>query len=114
MRPFPVAIAMLVSIATTASAADPAYVGTWGKDAAECAVPQEEQGAPLKFSADGYDQHEVHCKFGKVTAKTAKWDVDASCSAQGDTLDLQFSLAVDGEFMTMTDEFGSRNLMRCK
>ena len=60
------AFAVAAFASAPASAADPAYVGTWASDLAQCKVPQERQEAPLVLSKDGYDQYETRCKFTSV------------------------------------------------
>lgn len=58
------AVALLIA---PARAADPAFVGTWGIDDAQCKIPQDKQGAPMVITKNGYDQHEAHCAFKKVS-----------------------------------------------
>jgi len=114
MRSFPLALAASLSGASFANAAQPAFVGTWGRDAAQCAVPQELQGAPMVFAKDRYDQHEAHCSFSKVSGKAPGWKISASCLVEGDRQAFDFRLSVHGEALTMTDEFGKQILKRCK
>ncbi len=99
---------------TPAWADDPAYVGTWASDLAQCKAPQDTQEAPLVLSADGYDQHETHCKF-----KSADWQrqpveglVRLHHRRRGAAL--EFSLTVSGDTLTVADDTGSRDLLKCK
>jgi len=108
-----IASALLLSLTSFASASEPAYVGTWARDIAQCAVPQEQEGAPMVFSNKGYDQHEAHCMFKSVTGKGSEWKISAVCSVQGDTQDLNFSLSLDGENIKIIDERGPQVLVRC-
>ena len=114
MRLTALAFTILVSFASSVVAAQPAYVGTWGNSAAQCAVPQEQQGAPMVFSKGGYDQHEAHCTFEKMAGESADWKVSAVCVVEGDKQPIDFSLAVKGDTLTMSDEFGKQVLTRCK
>ena len=108
-----IASALLLSLTSFASASEPAYVGTWARDIAQCAVPQEQEGAPMVFSNKGYDQHEAHCMFKSVTGEGSEWKISAVCSVQGDTQDLNFSLSLDGENLKIIDERGPQVLVRC-
>lgn len=108
-----IASALLLSLTSFASASEPAYVGTWARDIAQCAVPQEQEGAPMVFSNKGYDQHEAHCMFKSVTGEGSVWKISAVCSVQGDTQDLNFSLSLDGENLKIIDERGPQVLVRC-
>lgn len=114
MRSFALTLAVLFSSASIASAAQPAYVGTWGTDATQCAVSQEMQGAPMVIAKDGYDQHEAHCSFKKVSGKAPVWKIKATCVVEGDNQSSDFTLSVKGDALTMTDEYGKQVLTRCK
>ncbi len=113
MHRIAIASALLLALISFASASEPAYVGTWAKDKAQCAVPQEQEGAPMVFSNKGYDQHETHCMFKSVIGEGSVWKISAVCSVQGDTQDLNFSLSLDGEHLMMSDERGPQVLVRC-
>lgn len=93
-----------------APSASATFVGTWAADAAGCAVPQEQMGAPHVFAADRYDQHEAHCTFTSVeqTAPNA-WRIAGACSVEGDEQEATWNLVVDGD--TMTD--GPQRYVRC-
>lgn len=95
-------------------ASAPAFVGTWGNDAAQCAVPQELQGAPMVISASGYDQHEAHCKFSNLKGNGPTWTLKALCSVEGDQQIEELTLTVKGNTLTITDDYGSRDLMKCE
>jgi hypothetical protein len=95
-------------------AADPAYVGTWASDLAQCKVPQERQEAPLVLSKDGYDQYETHCKFTSVEAADSEWKVKSECTVEGSPEPYDFSLVVSGDTLTVTDETGARDLLMCR
>lgn len=87
-----------VMVASSAlQAADPAYVGTWGDDAAQCKNSQETSDAPLMITAKGYDQHETHCSFVSVSPKGNGWMMKAKCSVEGDaqTETLEMSVSND-------------------
>lgn len=102
-----------VMVGTTAQAADPTFVGTWGKDAAQCAISQEVQGAPIIYSKNGYDQHEAHCSFKTITGDGNKWNITAVCSVEGDEQTDKFSIVVKENTLTTINEVGSYALIRC-
>lgn len=93
------------------SEATPVYVGTWAEDAAGCAAPQELQGAPHIFTADGFDQHEAHCTFvSAVPLSATEWRVGAQCTVEGDEQNTAFNLSVDGDTLRID---GGPPLQRC-
>ena len=112
---FPFCAAM-IAVAIPAHAADPAYVGTWGTDAAQCKVPQEQEGAPMIITAMGYDQHEAHCTFGSVMKKGSAWKARANCSVEGDSQKEILLLRVTGDVLLLTvgNRKSSNTLTRCK
>lgn len=97
-----------------ARAADPAYVGTWASDLAQCKVPQERQEAPLVLSKDGYDQYETHCTFKSVDGADGEWKVKSDCTVEGTAESYEFTLTVSGDTLTLTDDTGARDLLLCK
>jgi len=96
-----------------APAGDPAYVGTWASDLGQCKVGQEKQEAPLVFSKDGYDQYETHCKFKSAEPSDKDWKVSAACTVEGTDQPYDFTLTVSGDTLTLTDDTGARDLLRC-
>jgi hypothetical protein len=109
-----VAVPALAQDQEPAATPPPAYVGTWAYDAAQCKTPQEEQGAPLVIAADRYDQHEAHCEFTSVTGAAPEWKIAADCTVEGSAQPLEFSLKASGDTLTMADDTGARDLVRCK
>lgn len=105
--------ALLVAMPVVA-AADPAYVGTWAADLAQCSIGQDKEEAPLVLKPKGYDQYETHCKFKSVEAKADQWKVAADCSVQGDTQGFNMTLTVSGDTLTIADDNGTQDLLRCK
>ena len=105
------AIAALV--AAPALAQTPAYVGTWASDPAQCRVGQEEENAPMIVRRDGYDQHEAHCRFTSIAPKGATWSVKARCTVEGNSVNLDLTLAVSGDRLTVRDERGPSTYQRC-
>lgn len=101
-----------------ARAADAGYIGTWGNDAAHCAIPQDQEGAPYVFGPGGYDQHEAHCTFKKITPNGGTWTIAAECSVEGDVQPQDFTLSVSGSAsggkLTWTDATGTSQMIRCK
>ncbi|MGH1419394.1 MAG: hypothetical protein ACRBCJ_11105 [Hyphomicrobiaceae bacterium] len=105
-------IAVIIA-ASPIQAADPAFVGTWGKDIAQCAISQEVQGAPIVYSKDGYDQHEAHCKFKTINQDANKWNITAACSVEGDEQTEKFTIVVKDTTLTTINEYGKYVLIRC-
>lgn len=95
-------------------AADPAYVGTWASDLAQCKIGQDRQEAPLVLTKDGYDQYETHCKFSSVDASDSQWKVKSDCTVEGSAEPYEFTLTVSGDTLTVADDTGSRDLLQCK
>jgi hypothetical protein len=97
-----------------ANGKNPAYVGTWASQTAQCRVDQSEQNAPLIMRRNGYDQHEAHCSFSNIRQKGATWTVRAACSVEGDKQTHSLTLSVADNRLTMRDEHGPRVLQRCR
>lgn len=108
-----ISLAAQALAAFPAHAADPAYVGTWASDLAQCGVAQDRPEAPLVISKDGYDQHETHCRFTSVEGEDGDWRVTSVCTVEGSTQPYDFTLTVSGATLTVTDETGSRDLLSC-
>ena len=110
------AIAALVAIPALAQspAQSPAYVGTWASQAAQCRLGQEEENAPMLMRRDGYDQHETHCKFTSVAPKGAAWSVRGRCMVEGDNVNINVTLSVTGDRLTIRDEGGPSVYQRCR
>lgn len=108
------AIAAALLAAAPAHAADPAYVGTWATDLAQCKVDQGRIEAPLVLKKDGYDQHETHCSFKSADGADGDWKVSADCTVEGNAQPYDFTLTVSGDTLTFTDETGTRDLLRCR
>lgn len=108
------AAAITIAATTSASAAEPAFVGTWSADAAKCGVPQSMPDAPMILRADGYDRHETHCTFTLVKKTKAGWRVGARCSVEGDAAATTFGLAVKGGKLVMQEGRGRQTFVRCR
>jgi hypothetical protein len=109
-----VALAFSFAAAAPALAADPAFVGTWGADKDQCKLKQDNEGAPMVFTTDGYDQHETHCKFKSVDGKDNTWKISSECTVEGSAEKFDFTLMVDGDKMFMGDDTDGDEYMRCK
>jgi hypothetical protein len=109
-------VACLGTIApASANGKDPAYVGTWASQPAQCKADQSDQEkAPLIMRRNGYDQHETHCTFSNIRAKGGTWTVRAACSVEGDKQTHALTLSVADNRLTMRDEHGPRVLQRCR
>lgn len=105
---------LCLALAGPARAADPAYVGTWASDLAQCKVGQDRQEAPLVITKNGYDQHETHCRFKSAEGEDQQWKIKADCTVEGSEAPYDFTFTVSGDTLTMTDENGSNDLLRCK
>ncbi len=107
-----VAGAMIGLAAIPAHAAD--YAGTWAADLAQCKTGQDSQDAPLILTANGYDQHEAHCKFeGLKSSSAGEWGGKAACSVEGDKQTIDVKLTVSGDTLTLTEDGAARDLLRC-
>jgi hypothetical protein len=110
--------AVLATVLLTANAAAvtaaPAYVGTWGTDAAQCKLPQDTLDAPMIVKAKGYDQFETHCTFTSVRKMPGGWKVQSRCAVEGDKQKHTFVLKVAGDTLTMTEGKVARTLARCR
>jgi hypothetical protein len=112
-RPFHIA-AIAALLATPALAQSPAYAGTWASEPAQCRVGQEEENAPMVMRRDGYDQHEAHCRFTSVSPKGAGWSVRARCVVEGNNVNVNLTLAVSGDRLTVRDARGPSIYRRCR
>lgn len=97
-----------------ARAEAPAYVGTWASDIAQCQVEQDRPEAPLVLKEKRFDQHETHCTFKSVSGEMNDWNVKADCKVEGNSEPYDFMLTVSGNTLTITDEAGGRDLLRCQ
>jgi hypothetical protein len=100
-------------LATPASADDPSFVGTWAGDLEQCKTPQEQQGAPMVIAKDRYDQHEAHCEFKSVEGAAPDWKIKADCTVEGNAQPLDFTFTVSGDTLTITDDTGTQDLLKC-
>ncbi|MGD9815969.1 MAG: hypothetical protein AB7Q23_15115 [Hyphomonadaceae bacterium] len=126
MRAFAIAAAIAVALAACNDAATTtegestvapsanatAFVGTWAADAAGCAIPQDEMGAPHVFTLEGYDQHEAHCTFTSVDRIGDNgFRVVGDCTVEGDEQPgSAWDLTIDGDTMVMKPD---TRLVRC-
>ncbi|HRN87570.1 hypothetical protein [Hyphomicrobium sp.] len=108
------AFAALTLAAGSAHAAAPSYVGTWASDLAQCKVPQERAEAPLILQEKRFDQYETHCTFNSADGAGDEWKVKANCQVEGDAQAYDFTLTVSGDTLTLTDDAGSQDLLRCR
>lgn len=111
------AAACALTLAVSAYAGDeaPGYVGTWASDLAQCKTPQERQEAPLVLSKDGYDQYETHCKFKSVDGGAdGTWKISSDCTIEGSSEPYDFTLTVSGDTLTLADDTGQRDLLKCQ
>ena len=110
-----VAAALLLALASAPARAEtPSYVGTWASDIAQCKVEQDRPEAPLVMQEKRYDQHETHCTFKSISGENGEWDVKAGCKVEGSDEPYDFTLTVSGDTLTVTDETGARDLLRCR
>lgn len=118
MRTRPALGAALVAAFTTLGtnpASAQVYVGTWAANATQCQADQSRQNAPLVLKAGRYDQHEAHCTFTSLRKSgDTSWRIRARCTVEGNRQTHTFTLAVDGDALTMRDRYGARKLVRCR
>jgi len=107
-------LAYSISADTAARAADPEYIGTWGRDAAHCTVGQDLAGAPLIVTPMGYDQHEAHCIFTSVWRGRGVWKVSALCAVDGGRQADAFTMRIDGNMLTIARGPSEQQLQRCE
>ncbi len=107
-------LAVPLLAAAPAYAAAPSYVGTWASDIAQCKLDQSRQEAPLVLQEKRFDQHETHCTFKSITGENDEWNVKAGCQVEGSAEPYDFMLTVSGDTLTITDAFGTRDLLRCR
>ncbi|MGE3229476.1 MAG: hypothetical protein AB7J30_08565 [Hyphomicrobium sp.] len=105
---------VLTIVSARAGDSDPAYAGTWAADLAQCKVGQERQEAPLVLTRDGYDQFETHCTFKSVDGGAdGTWKVGSECTIEGSNEPYHFTLTVSGDTLTVGDDAGTRDLLKC-
>jgi hypothetical protein len=91
-----------------------AYVGKWASKPDQCQVDQSLENAPLMMARRRFDQYETHCEFASVQPERASWRVQARCSLQGDRTTLRFTLAVEGDRLTIRHVNGGATVyQRC-
>ena len=95
---------------SAALAGQPAYVGTWGKNAAQCKNGQDTSDAPMLITRQGYDSHEAHCTFSSIKKSGSTWAMQTKCSVQGDQQVGKMTLSVSGKTLTVD---GTWKLKRC-
>lgn len=105
--------AAAILAALPARAEEPAYVGTWSGDLEQCKAPQEKQGAPMVIAKDRYDQHEAHCVFSSIEGTAPDWKIKADCTVEGSTQAMEFAFTVSGDTLTITDDTGTQDLLKC-
>lgn len=106
---------MVAAMTAPALAADPQFVGTWGKDKAQCKLAQEVAGAPVIFTAKGYDRHETHCAFTSIKPSgRGAWKIVADCKVEGSSQKDTFALAVRGATLHWSHGKSSTKLIRCR
>ena len=107
--------ALSLGSAATPALAEDTYEGTWASDLAQCKLSQDDLNAPLVLQKDRYDQHEAHCTFKSVTPGSAgEWKVTSECTVEGAAQPYDFALVLSGDTLTVSDDTGSRDLLRCK
>lgn len=113
LRGFSVLAAVAIAPGS-AKAEAPSYVGTWASDLAQCKAAQDRPEAPLLLKEKGFDQHETHCAFTSVSGADDEWKVRADCRVEGNAEPYDFLLTVSGNTLSLTDEAGTRDLLRCR
>jgi len=101
------------ALAVPASADDPTYIGTWAGDLEQCKTPQEQPGAPMVIAKDRYDQHETHCEFKSVEGAAPDWKIAAECTVEGNAQPMEFAFTVSGDTLSIKDDTGTQDLLKC-
>jgi len=96
---------------SSAMAGQPAYVGKWGNNQAQCRTGQEITNAPMLIRKGGYDLHEVHCTFRSITKKGSTWMMNTICSVEGDKQRGKLTLTMSGKHLIVDGNF---KLERCR
>lgn len=111
--------AALAALATPAFADEPIYAGIWSKRMEHCSTDQKRPGAPMIVTAEGFDQHELHCKFGTIEpaansdAARPEWRVVADCTWKGTATSMEMTWSISGETLSITDKGGINQLKKC-
>ena len=93
------------------SPAPTSFAGTWGTDLEQCKKPQDDMGAPMVLTEKGFDQHEAHCTFTKVTSTGAgTWKIESACTVEGNEQPDSMELALSGNTLTVNN---AQKLVRC-
>ena len=109
-----VTVAMTALVLAGCSPAATSFAGTWGVDQAQCKIPQDLAEAPIILTDKGYDQHEAHCTFTKVTSTGAgSWKVEEACSVEGNEQSDTMELAMKGDTLTINPGPNAKPLVRC-
>jgi hypothetical protein len=93
---------------------EPAYVGTWADDPAQCGKAQDTDEAPMVITKDRFDQHEAHCEFTSVSGNANEWKVTSKCSVEGDEQVYEFGMSVADKTLAMVDDAGTHIYSRCE
>lgn len=96
------------------AASEPAYVGTWADDPAQCGNTQDSEDAPMTIAKDRFDQHEAHCEFKSVSGNGNEWKVTSECSVEGDKQIYEFGMSLADEKLSMLDDAGTHVYARCR
>jgi hypothetical protein len=108
------AIVALVALAgSPVQAQTPPYAGKWASQPSQCRVGQEKENAPMIMRRDGYDQHETHCKFTLVRPQMPAWLMKGKCTVDGGHVDIDLTLELAGNRLTVRDENGASSYQRC-
>ncbi len=100
--------------AAAAAAGEPAYIGTWADDPAQCSKAQDTEDAPMVISKDRFDQHEAHCEFTSVSGNGNEWKVTSKCSVEGDEQVYEFGMSVADKSLAMVDDAGTHIYAKCE
>ena len=96
------------------SPAATSFAGTWGVDQAQCKIPQEMAEAPIVLTEKGYDQHEAHCTFSKVTSTgPGAWKAEGACTVEGNEQTTTMELVMKGDTLTIDPGPNAKPLVRC-
>lgn len=113
--------ALLISLSSlglihAAAAQQPAYVGGWAGEASWCRnKPGTTDELPMRFSARGFEGHEIRCSFDRIAGGAGRWDISATCHGEGMTEKRRMSLTREGDVLIWSERGKpTLRLARCR
>jgi hypothetical protein len=118
-KPCTIALALLLVTPTAALSAN-AYEGRWAEDPAWCGRTRASGGdeIPIVITRRAIEQFASVCAVQSVRRQGATWTLRTLCRDEGEDEKAKrtpntFVLRVDGAQLSMRDNTGVRNFLRC-